>query len=164
MIFRYRQEITAFLPAGDTVSRFALPVAQGSAIYLLQFQAVQGYGVVHMIVKMKNIVLFVRDFDAAKRFYKEQLGLPLVNESPMMMEFFPGGGATLGVATAMHEAAYPLVGRHTGVTLQVKGIDDLYRKLVAAGVKFPEPLEKSPWGKMAVVADPDGNQIALVEG
>lgn len=117
-----------------------------------------------MVEKMKNVVVFVRDFEAAKRFYREQLCLPLVQESPMMMEFFPGGGATLGVATAMHEAAYPLVGRHTGITLQVKGIEEFCRQLAAAGVKFPEPLEKSPWGKMAVVADPDGNQIALVEG
>ena len=116
-----------------------------------------------MVEKMRNIVVFVRDFAAAQRFYKEQLQLPLVQESPAIMEFFPGGGATLGVSLAMHEAAYPLVGRHTGITLQVKEIDDLCRKLTEAGVAFAEPLEKTPWGKMAVVKDPDGNQFALVE-
>lgn len=117
-----------------------------------------------MVEKMKNIVVFVRDFEAAKRFYKEQLKLPLVQESMAIMEFFPGNGATLGVSLAMHEAAFPLVGRHTGITLQVKGIDDLCRDLAKAGVEFAEPLEKTPWGKMAVVKDPDGNQFALVEG
>ena len=116
-----------------------------------------------MVEKMRNIVVFVRDIDAAKRFYKEQLQLPLVQESPAIMEFFPGGGATLGISLAMHEAAYPLVGRHTGITLQVKDIDGLCRKLAEAGVAFAEPLEKTPWGKMAVVKDPDGNQFALVE-
>jgi predicted enzyme related to lactoylglutathione lyase len=40
---------------------------------------------------------------------------------------------------------------------------ELYKALTAAGVKFAEPLEASPWGKMAVVCDPDGNQIALVD-
>ncbi len=117
-----------------------------------------------MIERMKNIVVFIRDFEAAQRFYKEQLRLPLVQESMAIMEFFPGGGTTLGVSLAMHEAAYPLVGRHTGITLQVKEIDDLCQELVEAGVEFAEPLEKTPWGKMAVVKDPDGNQFALVEG
>ena len=116
-----------------------------------------------MIERMKNIVVFVRDFEAAKVFYKEQLKLPLVQESMAIMEFFPGGGTTLGVSLAMHEAAFPLVGRHTGITLQVRDIDVLCEKLEEAGVPFAEPLEKTPWGKMAVVSDPDGNQIALVE-
>jgi lactoylglutathione lyase len=116
-----------------------------------------------MVTGMKNVVVFVRDFDAAKRFYKEQLQLPLVQESQAIMEFFPGG-ATLGVALAMHDDARKLVGRHTGITLTVKEIDKLCRQLAVAGVLFAEPLETTPWGKMAVVKDPDGNQFALVEG
>ena len=116
-----------------------------------------------MAIQMKNVVIFVRDLDKAKTFYKEQLKLPLVNESQAMMEFFPGAGTTLGVALAMHEAALPLVGRHTGISLRVDELDTLYQELVRAGVRFSEPLESSPWGKMAVVQDPDGNQIALVD-
>jgi hypothetical protein len=30
-------------------------------------------------------------------------------------------------------------------------------------VHFVEPLDSSPWGKMAVVQDFDGNMIALVD-
>ena len=116
-----------------------------------------------MKITMKNVVVFVRDLAIAKKFYIEQLRLPLVQETQMMMEFFPGDGATFGVALAMHEAAMPLVGRHTGITMTVEDIVTLCRELTAAGVKFAEPLEASPWGKMAVVMDPDGNQIALVD-
>ena len=108
-------------------------------------------------------MVFVRDLAIAKKFYVDQLGLPLVQETQMMLEFFPGDGAKFGVALAMHEAAIPLVGRHTGVTLTVEDIVTLCRELSTAGVKFTEPLEASPWGKMAVVEDPDGNQIALVD-
>lgn len=115
-----------------------------------------------MNVKMKNVVVFVRDIEAAKRFYKEQLKLPLGQESTAMLEFFPGG-TTLGIALAMHADALALVGRHTGITLQVEEIDTLCRELADAGVEFAEPLERTPWGKMAVVKDPDGNQFALVE-
>ncbi len=117
-----------------------------------------------MVTGMRNIVVFVRDFDKAKQFYKEQLKLPLVQESQAIMEFFPGSTTTLGVSLAMHEAAFPLVGRHTGITLTVKDIVAFCDELTAAGVSFAEPLEKTPWGKMAVVQDPDGNQFALVEG
>ena len=116
-----------------------------------------------MKISMKNVVVFVRDLAVAKNFYVDQLGLPLVQETQMMLEFFPGDGAKFGVALAMHEAAMPLVGRHTGVTLTVEDIVTLCRELSTAGVKFAEPLEASPWGKMAVVEDPDGNQIALVD-
>ncbi|NVN99843.1 MAG: VOC family protein [Geobacteraceae bacterium] len=116
-----------------------------------------------MKTSMKNVVVFVRDLAVAKKFYVEQLGLPLVQETQMMLEFFPGEGTKFGVALAMHEAAYPLVGRHTGVTITVEDIITLYRDLTTAGVKFAEPLEASPWGKMAVVCDPDGNLIALVD-
>jgi predicted enzyme related to lactoylglutathione lyase len=116
-----------------------------------------------MVERMKNVVVFVKDTAAAKKFYKEQLELPVSQETEFMIEFFPGSPTALGVATAMHEAAFPLVGRHTGITLQVKELDELCKRLTEAGVTFAEPLEQTPWGKMAVVQDPDGNQIALVD-
>lgn len=117
-----------------------------------------------MIKQMKNVVVYVKDIDAAKRFYRDQLKLPLVQESPAMMEFFPGGGATMGVALAMHEAAMPLVGRPTGITLVAENLNGLCEELTAAGVTFAVPLERTPWGMWAVVEDPDGNQFALVSG
>jgi predicted enzyme related to lactoylglutathione lyase len=116
-----------------------------------------------MVERMKNVVVFVRNTKAAKHFYKEQLQLPVATETDFMIEFFPGATSTLGVATALHEAAFPLVGRHTGITLKVNDLDSLCKRLTDAGVAFAEPLEQTPWGKMAVVKDPDGNQIALVD-
>jgi predicted enzyme related to lactoylglutathione lyase len=116
-----------------------------------------------MGIVLKNVVIFVTDIDRAKRFYVDMLGLPVSQQTQAVLEFF-NEGTKLGIAVALHEEARKLVGRHTGVTLQVQGIDDLCGRLAESGVRFPEPLERSPWGKMAVVADPDGNQIALVEG
>lgn len=116
-----------------------------------------------MSITMKNIVLFVTDLQKAKLFYADLLGLPLAGESQMMMEFFSGSGTTLGVALALQDDAKALVGRHTGITLNVPGIAKTCDRLRDAGATFIEPLEESPWGKMAVVADPDGNQFALVE-
>jgi len=111
---------------------------------------------------MKNIVIFVTDLAKAKAFYVDLLGLPLAGQSEMLMEFFPGATTTLGVALALQDEARKLVGRHTGITLTVEKIEELCKALAEGGARFVEPLESSPWGKMAVVADPDGNQLALV--
>jgi len=115
-----------------------------------------------MSVTMKNIVIFVTDLAKAKAFYVDLLGLPLAGQSEMLMEFFPGAATTLGVALALQDEARKLVGRHTGITLTVEKIEALCEALTAGGARFVEPLESSPWGKMAVVADSDGNQLALV--
>jgi len=116
-----------------------------------------------MTVSMKNVVVFVTDLAKAKRFYGELLGLPVAGQSEMVMEFFPGAPTTFGVSLALHEDARRLVGRHTGITLRVEGIEALCESLRTGDVTFVEPLESSPWGKMAVVTDFDGNQFALVD-
>ena len=116
-----------------------------------------------MAVTLKNIVVFVTDMDKASNFYVDLLQLPVAGKSEMVMEFFPGAPTTLGVSLALHEDARKLVGRHTGITLRVEGIEAVCEKLKAGGATFIEPLESSPWGKMAVVADFDGNQVALVD-
>ena len=116
-----------------------------------------------MVEKMKNIVVFVRDFPAARTFYREWMALAPGQETEFLMEFLPGQGTSLGVALALHEDAQKLVGRHTGITLNVKGLDQFCAGLVEKGARFSQPLERTPWGKMAVVADPDGNEFALVE-
>ena len=115
-----------------------------------------------MSVTMKNVVIFVTDLAKSKAFYVDLLGLPLAGQSEMLMEFFPGATTTLGVALALQDEARKLVGRHTGITLTVEKIEELCATLTAGGARFIEPLESSPWGKMAVVADSDGNQLALV--
>ena len=116
-----------------------------------------------MVEKIKNIVVFVNDFSAARLFYREWLGLAPGQETEFMMEFLPGSGTSLGIALAIHDEAKKLVGRHTGITLSVKGLEELCARLEGHGARFSEPLERTPWGKMAVIADQDGNEYALVE-
>lgn len=116
-----------------------------------------------MKIHMKNVVVFVNDLPKAKAFYADVLGLPLAGETQMNLEFFPGNSTTLGVSLALQDEARKLVGRHTGITLQVSDLEKLCDQMKVKNVRFIEELEISPWGKMAVVADPDGNQFALVE-
>ncbi len=116
-----------------------------------------------MSITLKNMVIFVTDLVKAKSFYVDLLGLPVAGQSEMLIEFFPGAGTTLGVSLALHEDARRLVGRHTGITLKVENIVEVCETLKSGGVSFVEPLESSPWGKMAVVQDFDDNMIALVD-
>lgn len=116
-----------------------------------------------MSITLKNLVIFVTDLARAKSFYADLLGLPVSGQSEMLIEFFPGAVTTLGVSLALHDDARALVGRHTGVTLKVEDIAGVCEKLKNGGVTFVEPLETSPWGRMAVVQDFDGNMIALVD-
>lgn len=118
---------------------------------------------VAMEISFKNLVVFVTDLSKARKFYSDLLGLPIAGQSEMLIEFFPGAATTLGVSLALHEDARCLVGRHTGITLKVEKIAELCETLKNGGVNFVEPLESSPWGKMAVVQDFDGNMIALVD-
>ena len=116
-----------------------------------------------MLITLKNIVIFVTDLAKAKSFYVDLLGLPVAGQSEMLMEFFPGSATTLGVSLALHEDARSLIGRHTGITLKVGDIVTVCDALKHGGAHFVEQLESSPWGKMAVVQDFDGNMIALVD-
>ena len=116
-----------------------------------------------MSIIFKNLVVFVTDLARAKSFYVDLLGLPVAGQSEMLIEFFPGTTTTMGVSLALHDDARSLVGRHTGITLKVENIVEVCETLKAGGVRFVEPLESSPWGKMAVVQDFDGNMIALVD-
>lgn len=118
---------------------------------------------VAMEISFKNLVVFVTDLSKARKFYSDLLGLPIAGQSEMLIEFFPGAATTLGVSLALHEDARCLVGRHTGITLKVEKIVELCETLKNGGVNFVEPLESSPWGKMAVIQDFDGNMIALVD-
>lgn len=116
-----------------------------------------------MSIIFKNLVVFVTDLARAKSFYVDLLGLPVAGQSEMLIEFFPGTATTMGVSLALHDDARSLVGRHTGITLKVENIVAVCETLKTGGVHFVEPLESSPWGKMAVVQDFDGNMIALVD-
>ena len=76
---------------------------------------------------------------------------------------FLEGETHVGVHPAVHPDAKSLVGRHTGITLFVPDLLHYCGELHEKGVRFTaEPTQQS-WGIMAMVADPDGNVLALWE-
>jgi predicted enzyme related to lactoylglutathione lyase len=109
---------------------------------------------------LHSIAIFVTDIDRAKTFYRDCLGLRLVREGSFGAEFLEGD-VHLGVHPAVHPEAKLLVGRHTGITFHVPNLLDFCEHLHRQGVRFiNEPTQQS-FGIMAMIADPDGNAVAL---
>lgn len=109
-----------------------------------------------------SIAIFVHDIPRAVEFYRDVLGLPLTKQGAFGAEFLEGE-THIGVHPAIHPEAKSLVGRHTGITLFVPDLLHYCGDLHARGVRFTtEPTQQS-WGIMAMVADPDGNVLALWE-
>jgi predicted enzyme related to lactoylglutathione lyase len=109
-----------------------------------------------------SVAIFVHDIGRAVEFYRDKLGLPMTKQGSFGAEFLDGE-THLGVHPAVHSEARSLVGRHTGITLLVPDLLHYCGVLHDRGVRFmAEPTQQS-WGVMAMVADPDGNVLALWE-
>jgi len=107
-----------------------------------------------------SVAVFVTDIDRAKQFYRDALELPLLREGSFGAEFLEGP-TRLGVHPAVHPDAQALVGRHTGFTIQVEDILGYCERLHERGVRFIVEPTRQAFGVMAMVADPDGNVLAL---
>jgi predicted enzyme related to lactoylglutathione lyase len=115
-----------------------------------------------MIQSLYSVAIFVNNLERAIEFYRDALGLPLRSQGSFGAEFLEGE-TRIGIHPAVHPDSKALVGRHTGLTFQVDGLLHLCGDLHARGVRFlNEPTQQS-WGIMAMIADPDGNAMALWE-
>lgn len=112
-----------------------------------------------------SIAIFVTDIDRALLFYRDHLGLPLLHQGSFGAEFMDGekGQTRLGVHPAVHPNSLAMVGRETGITLHVENLLDFCERLHQRGVKFVTEPTQQGFGIMAMVADPDGNVLALWE-
>jgi lactoylglutathione lyase len=109
-----------------------------------------------------SVAIFVSDLARATEFYRDSLGLPVTKQGSFGAEFFEDG-TRIGVHPAVHPDAKALVGRHTGITLYVSGLLHYCGELHDRGVRFITEPTQQAWGVMAMVADPDGNVLALWE-
>ena len=111
---------------------------------------------------LHSVAIFVNDIGRAIEFYRDRLNLPVTKQGSFGAEFMEGE-THLSVHPAVHPEAKSLVGRHTGITLFVPDLLHFCGQLHDRGVRFTtEPTQQS-WGIMAMVADPDGNVLALWE-
>ena len=107
----------------------------------------------------------VTDLDRARGFFGDQLGLPLIDETPFALRF-AAGQTQMSVRRGQ-----PNVGQ-TVAHFEVSGLDELVRDLSSRGVAFQEYETPKTVGFIAQVGpargawftDPDGNVFGLREG
>lgn len=110
--------------------------------------------------ELYSVAIFVSDIERATKFYRDDLQLPVTREGSFGAELLDGQ-SHISIVPANHPDARSLVGRHTGITLQVEGILDFCERLHERKVKFIAEPTRQGFGVMAMIADPDGNILAL---
>jgi predicted enzyme related to lactoylglutathione lyase len=95
----------------------------------------------------------VRDIDAAARWYEALLGRAGRRPMPGLVEWSFDGGGGLQVYVAPDRAG------QCSCTLAVSALDDEVARLPTGAVRRTE----APGVRTAMIADPDGNSIALAE-
>lgn len=106
--------------------------------------------------------------DAARKFYRDTLGLKLVSEDPFAI-VFDVGGTMLRVAKVDEVVIAP----YTVLGFAVDDIQSEAKALTKKGVKFQhfQGLQQDEWGvwtsparaKIAWMKDPDGNVLSLTQ-
>ncbi|MBA3344222.1 MAG: VOC family protein [Gemmatimonadales bacterium] len=109
-----------------------------------------------------SVAIFVHDIGRAIEFYRDKLMLPLTKQGAFGAEFLEGD-THIGVHPAVHPDSQALVGRHTGITLFMPDLLHYCGELHERAVRFVAEPTQQTWGIMAMVADPDGNVLALWE-
>ena len=108
----------------------------------------------------------VTDVDRAKRFYQEQVGLTMLEETPASARFGAGKGSQLTVRRGQ-----PNVGQ-TVAHFEVEDIEAVIRDLRSRGVTFEEYetprtvdfIAQVGPARAAWFKDPDGNVLGVREG
>jgi catechol 2,3-dioxygenase-like lactoylglutathione lyase family enzyme len=108
----------------------------------------------------------VTDLERAKRFFSEQLALPILDEGPFAIRFGAGKGTQLSVRRGQ-----PNVGQ-TVAHFEVDDIEAAIRDLTVRGVTFEEYETPKTVAGIAQIGpargawfkDPDGNVFGLRDG
>ena len=119
-------------------------------------------------MKLAAARIFVRDLQEARVFYEQKLGLRVGAAGPDAdYVVFEAQTCDLIVERVPPDAPpeeQSLVGRFTGLSFNIKNIEQLCQELTTQGVQFTGQPERQPWGgTLATLRDPAGNELQLVE-
>jgi predicted enzyme related to lactoylglutathione lyase len=118
-------------------------------------------------MRIAAVRMFVTDLGRAEAWYRGVLGAsPTAGGVDVGFVVFDVG-CHLVIEPVTGDSEIPadqLVGRFTGVSFVVADIEAAHRSLVARGVSVVGEPEPQSWGGvLATIADPDGNQMQLVQ-
>lgn len=108
----------------------------------------------------------VRDQDAAKSFYVDQVGFEERVDAPFgdgqrWVELGPKGSET-AIALVTWFEKMPAGGLQ-GLVLETDDVTASREELQRRGVSFPGEIQQAEWGTFTTFADPDGNGWVLTQ-
>ena len=112
-------------------------------------------------MKMTVAWFSANDFEQAKKFYGQVLGLKKIFEMERWAEFADAEGeASIGVAGATQWGKEP----NATVVLRVDDIERERKRLQSSGVEFEGEIEEIPGVvKLSTFRDPSGNRLQLCQ-
>jgi catechol 2,3-dioxygenase-like lactoylglutathione lyase family enzyme len=127
------------------------------------------------VAGLAEIVLWVKDMDAALHFYRDQFGLEVISPPELPNKFLRAGGRANGVPEMIvlvphpdRSAEFPRekpkrVLHHLAFRVDVAAYDDLERKFSAAGLQVRQGIHPVLKGvRTFYVDDPDGNECECI--
>jgi lactoylglutathione lyase len=111
--------------------------------------------------KIGAVILLVSDMETSTRFYRDVLNLPIKSQTKDWTEFF-----NRETVLALHPARKAQRSSAQGKVLVGFMVSDLkaeVEQLQKKNVKFFKRLKDEPFGKHAIIEDPDGYLISLAE-
>jgi lactoylglutathione lyase len=124
-----------------------------------------------LFTKVGTVILLVSDMERSVKFYKDLLGLPIKTktQSQDWVEFF-NRETTLslhpikkGKGGSSTESKETKLGTGTLVGFMVSDIDSTVQILKENNVRFFKEPRDEPFGKHAIVQDPDGHLISIAQ-
>ena len=112
--------------------------------------------------KVGAVILLVSNMEKSIRFYSDILELPVKSRDKDWTEFFKND-----TVLALHPAPKKKKTLKTGsgilVGFEVTDLDSTVKKLKEKRVKFFKKPKEEPFGKHAIVQDPDGHLISIAQ-
>ncbi len=112
--------------------------------------------------KVGAVILLVSNMEKSIKFYSDTLELPVKTRSKDWTEFF-NNDTVLALHPAPEKKKMLKTGSGTLVGFEVTDLDSTVKKLREKKVKFFKRPKEEPFGKHAIVQDPDGHLISIAE-
>lgn len=112
--------------------------------------------------KVGAVILLVSNMEKSIKFYSDTLELPVKSRSKDWTEFF-NNDTVLALHPAPQKRKMLKTGSGTLVGFEVTDLDSTVKKLKEKRVKFFKRPKEEPFGKHAIVQDPDGHLISIAE-
>jgi predicted enzyme related to lactoylglutathione lyase len=152
-------------PVGDLGTMAVLADAGKAAIGMWQAGTHPGFQQLAEPDTPSWFELLTRDYDASVAFYRDVFGWDVhaASETPEMRYTTLGEGDSMAAgimdATGFLPEGMPA---HWSVYFGAESVDATLEQVVALGGRVLQPAENTPYGRLAVAADPTGAVFKLV--